>query len=99
MKIDLISLAKDIETQIHKHGEVRKDVAIRAYGLLLDAASRLEQAEKDAARWKYAKENASIIFDVEHEFMAESGRVIYSTMPTRREAQSAIDTAMQTVKD
>ncbi len=62
---------------------------------ILALVERVRELEKDAARYRWAKDNASLIFDEEARFPAESGQIIYSTMPSRRELDAAIDAAMQ----
>ncbi|ROM29319.1 hypothetical protein BK645_10135 [Pseudomonas protegens] len=48
----------------------------------------------DADRYQWLRDRASVILSEEVGFTAESGQRIYSTMPTQRELDSAIDAAM-----
>ena len=53
-----------------------------------------ELLRKDAERYEWLRSGASVILNKEAQFTAESGSKIYSTMPTQRELDSAIDAAM-----
>lgn len=54
----------------------------------------LEVAIKNAGRYEWLRNGASVILNKEVGFTAESGAKIYSTMPSQRELDSAIDAAI-----
>ncbi len=54
----------------------------------------IEAYRKNAERYEWIRSGASVILSKEVGFTAESGRKIYSTMPSQRELDSAIDAAI-----
>ena len=63
-----------------------------------DDGSELEgiaaELRKDAERYRWLRDGASVILNKEVGFTAESGAKIYSTIPSQRELDSAIDASM-----
>jgi hypothetical protein len=53
-----------------------------------------EALRKDAKRYRWVLENASVILDKKTAYQAETGFIKFDTMPGRTEAESAINAAM-----
>lgn len=59
-----------------------------------DLKLETQALRKDAERYRWLRDGASVILTQSVGFTAESGSRIYSSMPTQRELDSAIDAAM-----
>lgn len=58
--------------------------------------ARVKELEKDAARYRYAIENADFVFHREHRVrMTSGGHVIFTKMPSKYEVTAVIDAAMK----
>lgn len=53
-----------------------------------------ESLRKDAERYRWLRENASVILDRKTAYQAETGFIKFDTMPARSEMETAIDAAM-----
>lgn len=56
--------------------------------------AEIEELRKDAERYRWILQNASLILDQKTAYPAETGFIKFDTMPARTETQSAIDWAM-----
>jgi hypothetical protein len=60
--------------------------------------ARIEELELDAARYRWLRDNADVVFNETQYFLTRSGTWIYSKYPTKHELDSAIDAALSSTE-
>lgn len=90
----------DIDFAVNEFFNAADRQAIAALLTSHDAAvQRAAEMEADAARYRWLRENADVSFDETQHFPSSSGVWIYSTSPSRRELDGAIDAAIRAIKE
>jgi hypothetical protein len=82
----VLELIADVEANRHE-----REVVCANYDQL---KAENEELRKDAERYQWLRDNASLILDRKIAYQAETGFIKFDTMPARSETETAIDAAM-----
>lgn len=76
-----------VNAELVKQNEAQKDE-------WLSWEAKRKGLEREAERYRWVRDNADVSFDEQQHFPTSTGVWIYSTSPSRRELDAAIDTAL-----